>query len=155
MNKVHLRISFWHLLMNFEKPAKSQFWENEKQLLEISSFYTCAPKSTIIWDTVPEIQSKTVILGDFLPFTPPPSPNNLNFEKMKKASGDVIILNFCSKKTWSNDVCLLRYGVWWIYFSVILGHFLLVYPPPPIPNNHWKNEKNSWRYYHFTHEYHK
>ena len=155
MNKVHLRISFWHLLMNFEKPEKSQFWENEKQLLEISSFYTCAPKSTIIWDTVPEIQSKTVILGDFLPFTPPPSPNNLNFEKMKKASGDVIILNFCSKKTWSNDVCLLRYGVWWIYFSVILGHFLLVYPPPPLPNYHWKNEKNSWRYYHFTHEYHK
>ena len=26
----HLRISFWHLLMNFEKPEKSEFWKNEK-----------------------------------------------------------------------------------------------------------------------------
>ena len=82
--KVHLRISFWHLLMNFEKPQKSQFWENEKQLPEISSFYTCAPKSTIIGDTVPEIQSKTVILGDFLPFTPPPLPITQKTKILKK-----------------------------------------------------------------------
>ena len=27
----HLRISFWHLLMNFEKPEKSEFWKNEKK----------------------------------------------------------------------------------------------------------------------------
>ena len=27
----HLRISFWHLLMNFEKPQKSAFWKNEKK----------------------------------------------------------------------------------------------------------------------------
>ena len=32
----HLRISFWHLLMNFEKLEKSEFWENEKKLLEVS-----------------------------------------------------------------------------------------------------------------------
>ena len=32
----HLRIFFWHLLMNFEKHEKSEFWENEKKLLEIS-----------------------------------------------------------------------------------------------------------------------
>ena len=44
----HLRISFWHLLMNFEKPEKSAFWKNEKKLLEILSFYTCVPKTTII-----------------------------------------------------------------------------------------------------------
>ena len=30
----HLRISFWHLLMNSEKPEKSEFWKNEKKLLE-------------------------------------------------------------------------------------------------------------------------
>ena len=35
----HLRISFWHLLINFEKPEKSEFWNNEKKLLDISSFY--------------------------------------------------------------------------------------------------------------------
>ena len=42
------------------------------------------------------------------------SPNNSedkNFEKVKKTSADVIILNLCNKKTRSYDVCLLRYGV--------------------------------------------
>ena len=46
-----------------------------------------------------------VILDNFLPFHPPPptpfhcnNSENQNFEKMKKASGDVIILNLCNKK---------------------------------------------------------
>ena len=34
----------------------------------------------------------------FCPFTTPNNPENQNFEKMKKASGDVIILNLCNKK---------------------------------------------------------
>ena len=38
-----------------------------------------------------------VILGHFLPFYPSNNPENQNFEKMKKTSGDVIILNMCSK----------------------------------------------------------
>ena len=44
----HLRISFWHLSMNFEKPENSEFPKNEKKkkkkMLEISSFYTCVAK---------------------------------------------------------------------------------------------------------------
>ena len=73
--RAHLRISFSHLLMNFEKPEKSEFWKNEKKLLE-TLFYTCVPKTTTISGTVPEIQSETecfVILGHFfalLPFCP-------------------------------------------------------------------------------------
>ena len=42
-----------------------------------------------------------VILGHFLPFTPPPlttQKTKILKSKMKKASGDVIILNLCSKK---------------------------------------------------------
>ena len=37
----------------------------------------------------------------FCPFTPPTRNNqeNQNFEKMKEASGDVIILNLCTKST--------------------------------------------------------
>ena len=27
----HLRITFWHLLTNFEKPKKSEFWKNKKK----------------------------------------------------------------------------------------------------------------------------
>ena len=85
----HLRISFWHLLMNFEKPEKSEFWKNEKKLLEISSFYTCVPKTTIIWGTVPEIRSETelfAILGHFLPFYTPSLTTQKTkiFKKWKK-----------------------------------------------------------------------
>ena len=41
-----------------------------------------------------------VILGHLLPFYPlsPNNPENHNFEKMKKAFGDVIILNLCNKR---------------------------------------------------------
>ena len=50
---------------------------------------------------VTEIQSETdrilVILGHFLPFYPPNNPENQKFEKMKKASGDVIIFHMCTK----------------------------------------------------------
>ena len=60
------------------------------------------------------------------------SPNNSedqNFEKVKKTSADVIILNLCNKKTRSYDVCLLRYGMLaQTYFFVILGHILLFCP---------------------------
>ena len=44
-------------------------------------------------------QNFFVILGHFLSFHlhTPNNPENQNFEKMKKASGDVIILNMCSK----------------------------------------------------------
>ena len=38
-----------------------------------------------------------VILGHFLPFYSPNNPESQNFEKMKKASGDVIILHMCTK----------------------------------------------------------
>ena len=111
----HLRISFWHLLMNFEKPEKSEFWKNEKKLLEISSFYTCVPKTTIIWGTVPEIRSETelfAILGHFLPFyTPSLTSQKTKFSKNEKSIWRCHHFKLVQQKTWSYDVCLLRYGV--------------------------------------------
>ena len=35
--------------------------------------------------------------GPFFPLLPPNNSENQNFEKMKKASGDVIILHMCTK----------------------------------------------------------
>ena len=35
--------------------------------------------------------------GPFFTFLPPSNPENQNFEKMKKESGDVIILHLCTK----------------------------------------------------------
>ena len=40
--------------------------------------------------------------------------------------------------------------------SVILDHFLPYYPSNNLKNQNFvKNEKTYWRYYHFTHAYHK
>ena len=36
-------------------------------------------------------------MDHFLPFNPRNNPENKNFEKMKKASGDVIILYMCTE----------------------------------------------------------
>ena len=38
-----------------------------------------------------------VILDHLLPFYPPMDPKNQNFEKMKEAPGDIIILHVCNK----------------------------------------------------------
>ena len=63
---------------------------------------------------------------NFCPLCPLPlTAQKTNFEHFKNASGDVIILNLCKKKTWSNDVCLFRYEVQQTFFFVILGHFFL------------------------------
>ena len=77
--------------------------KNWKDLLKKSSFYTCVPKSTIIWGTVPEIRSEKTFLSFwaiFCSFNPLPlnNPENQSFEEMKEAFGDVIILNLCTKK---------------------------------------------------------
>ena len=73
------------------KKALNQNFKKWKKLRDISSFYTCPPKITIIWCTVPEIHSETdknffVILGHFLPFylPPPYDPKYQNFEKNEK-----------------------------------------------------------------------
>ena len=62
----------------------------------------------------------------------------------KKIAGDIIILHRCTKK--HNH---MRHSSWdteWdnFFFFVILGHFLP-----------FKNLKNIWRYYPFTHVHHK
>ena len=46
------------------------------------------------WDEVQQTEC-FVILGHFLPFYFHNNPENQNFEKVKKASGDVIILHIC------------------------------------------------------------
>ena len=68
-------------------------------MLEIS-FYTYVPKATIIWGTVSKIEWDRQILsflGHFLPFYPHNNPENENFEKLKIAYEDVILLYMCTK----------------------------------------------------------
>ena len=78
---------------------------NKEKHLEISLFYTCVPKTTIIWGMVPELWSeKNIIFCHFGPFffffLPSCLPSNLknqNFEKTKNFFGNVIILQMCTK----------------------------------------------------------
>ena len=128
----------WGKLQNFLlafidelwKTCKIKILKKWKKLMDISSFYICVPKTTIIWGTESG-RIFFVILGHLLPFysPPPPSnyPENQNLEKMKKASGDVIILNLSNNKhnhmmyAYSDMECNRQ-------FFVILGHVLLFYP---------------------------
>ena len=56
----------------------------------------------------------------------------------------------------SYDVWFLRYGARRTEFFVSLDHFLPFYPPnDPKNQNFEKIKKNTWRYYNFTHVYHK
>ena len=58
------------------------------------------------------------------------------------------------QKTWSNDVCLLRYGTWhnFLSFQVIYCSFT---PLLTWKIKIWKNVKNTLRYYPFTYVHHK
>ena len=55
----------------------------------------------IIWCTVPEIWRMTDVMifhfGPFFALLTPNNPKNQNFEKLKKAPGDIIILHKCTK----------------------------------------------------------
>ena len=70
----HLRISFWHLLMNFENQKNQNFEKMEKkEMLEILLFYICVPKTTIrcsYWDT--ELHTFFCQLRPFFALYPPP-----------------------------------------------------------------------------------
>ena len=98
-----------------------------------------------------------VILGHFLPFDHPNNPKNQNFEIIKKTPEDIVILHLCIYHKWqSYDALLLRYWAWQTKIFVILGYFLPFYPSNNLEKTlkkKWK--KISWRYCHFTHEYHK
>ena len=103
---------------NFEK-MKKNCWKNWRKKKNNCSFYTCVPKTTTIWGTIPEIQSETTFLSFwaiFCPLTPPftsPPPNNpenQNCEKWKSI-WRCHHVKLVQQKTWSNDVSFLRYGV--------------------------------------------
>ena len=102
-------LSFWTTFCPFTPltTQKIEILKKWKNRLEISSFYTSVPKIMIIFYTVPEIWHVTDLIcfsfwAILLPFYPPSpplpnSPKNQNFQKMKKTSGDIIILHMCTK----------------------------------------------------------
>ena len=70
--------------------------------------------------------------------------------------GYIILLYIHVYHKWrSYDIWFLKYKVQQTEIFVILGHFLPFQPPDNLENQNFKIEKNTWRYYHFTHLHHK
>ena len=105
---------FFALLPQPNNP-KNQNFEKMKKYLEISSFYTNAPKIMIKCCTVPEIRCVTdatliFYFGLFFALLPPPTTQKIKIKKkkkMKKTPGYVIILHMCTK---NNDH--MMHGSW-------------------------------------------
>ena len=82
---------------------------------------------------IPEIQSETDRIfcpyGSFFALLPSNNLENQNFEKMRKASGDIIFLNMCTK-----NYNHMTYAFWDmechrnIIYICHLGYFLHFYP---------------------------
>ena len=85
-----LKLLLFGDVLHFYPPKnkkKIKILKKQKKSWKISPFYTCAPKTTIIWCTVPEIQRDRQNFLSFRMISCPFTPNNWenqNFEKMKK-----------------------------------------------------------------------
>ena len=115
---------------------------------------------TVTWYMVPDMWSAVDRIfchfGPFFALLPSNNQKNQNFEKMKKPSGDIIILHM-----WTINDNHMMYGSWdiecnrqnFLSFQTIFCLF-----------NHLttqkikilkKLKKNTWRYHDFTQVYHK
>ena len=93
--------------------------------------------------------------GPFFTFCHPNKLKNQNFEKLKKTPGDTIILHKCIK---NHDHML--YGSWDMVHIMCYFSFWAIFCPftsliSQKIKMKKKNEKNAWRYHHFTQVYHK
>ena len=86
------------------------------------------------------------------PSAPPVTAWKIKIKKKKKnrKKKQQLEVSFSQvyQKSWWHAVLFLRYGAWHMSLFLILGYFLPFYPLK-FP----KNQKNSWRYQHFTHVY--
>ena len=112
----HLRISFWHLLMKFEKPKKSECWKKWKKIAgDIIILHVCTKNHNHMryssWDM--EWENFFCHFGPFFALYPPPSLKTQKTKILKnwKSIWRCHHFKLVQQKTWSNDVCLLKYGV--------------------------------------------
>ena len=116
-----------HLLHFYPlKTQKFRMSEKWRRLLEISSFYTCAPKITIMWCTVFDNSETDRIFGHFLNFYPP-SDQKIKILKKWKKHLEMSSFHTCVyQKSQSYDVYFSRNGVpdrivchFWQFFALL------------------------------------
>ena len=163
-NIMKLVILCHSLLFYPPKIPKNQNFKKWKNLLEISSFYTCVTKITIIWCTVPEIWGKTdkkiCHFGPYFALLPPPllmiSKIKILKKYKKRMPGDIIFLHIHVYHKWrSYDIWFLKHKVQQTEMFVTLGHSLPFQPADNPQNQNFKIEESTWRYYHLTNLHHK
>ena len=135
---------------------KNQSFGKWKKLLEISPFYTCVPKTTIIQGKVPEIRSETDRIfchfgPPFCSFTHLTNQKIKILQKIKKVpemssfytGGTKILLIWCMlPEVWSvTDIFFCHFGP----FLALFHHYW------PQKLKFEKNVQKTWRYYPFTH----
>ena len=67
---VHLRISFWHLLINLENPKKSEFWKNEKIAGYIIILHMCTKNHNHMWYSSWDTEWDNIFLSFWTIFCP-------------------------------------------------------------------------------------
>ena len=90
-----------------------------------------------------------IILDHFLHLYPPNNPENQNFEKMKKNAWRYHHFTHEYHK-WQSCMVLEIWSVMDTIFCNFGPFFALLPPWEPKKSKFWKNEKSTWRYYHFT-----
>ena len=106
-------LSFWAIFCTFNSLTtwKIKLFKKWKKHLEISTFYTCATKITIIWCMLPEIWSATDISYHFGPFFAHYWPRKLKFGKTVGNTWRYYPFTHVYHKWRSYDIWLLKYKV--------------------------------------------
>ena len=100
------------------KTQKVKISKKWKKHLEISSFYTSAPKIMVICYTVPEIWHMTDVIvifhfGLFFALSPPPlTAQKMKISKKWKKHRRYHRFTQVSQKSWSYAILFQRYGAW-------------------------------------------
>ena len=137
---------FAHLFPLTTQKIKILKKKERKKRLEMSSFYTCAPKIMIIWCMPPEIWCSTNrVFCHFGPFFALLllTPKFKTWKNLKNAWRYCLFTHVHNK--WRYDAWFLRYKMRQIKFFVILGHFLPFDPRNnPRNQNFEKKMKKNW-----------
>ena len=112
----HLRISFSHLLMNFEKPEKSEFWKNENKFVgDIIILHMCTKNHDHMlcsWDMARDTCncyfSYWAIFCPFISLTA--QKIKISTKKKEKNVRRYHHFTHVYQKLWLDDVRFLRHG---------------------------------------------
>ena len=132
-------LSFWTIFCPFTTPSPPNNLKNQnfEKMIKTPRDITILQMCSINYNYMMyEVWSATDRIfchfGPFFALYPPPHPNNpesQNFEKMKKAPGDITILQMCSI-----NHKYMMYEVWSATDRIFchFGLFFALLPPPPL-----------------------